>query len=97
MLREASGRARLGVASLTLAHVIAPFTRSVTTLSSSAINRKRLRQRFGRISVSDQSHCGHESRVQRRQLTGYLTLFTAVNCIYAGIKGFKNRGPLSVL
>src|SRR5712691_8950836 len=36
-----------------------PLTRSVITLSSPPIKRKRLRQRFGPISVSDQSHGGH--------------------------------------
>src|SRR6202167_4619143 len=37
----------------------APLARSVITLSRSAMNRKRLWQRFVRISVSDESHCGH--------------------------------------
>lgn len=37
----------------------APLARSDITLSRSAMNRKRLWQRFGRISVSDQSHCRH--------------------------------------
>src|SRR5215469_7779073 len=36
-----------------------PFTRSLTTLSRSAFNRKSLGQRFVRISVSDQSHSWH--------------------------------------
>lgn len=36
----------------------APLARSDITLSSWAMNRKRLWQRFGRISVSDESHCG---------------------------------------
>src|SRR5262249_22425200 len=39
----------------------APLARSVITLSRSAMNRKRLWQRFGRISVSDESHCGHRT------------------------------------
>ena len=44
----------------------APFTRSVTTLSRSAINRKTLGQRFSRISVSDQSHGWHAHSARRR-------------------------------
>jgi hypothetical protein len=52
-----------------MARANAPFTRSVTTLSSLVIKRKSLGQRFGRISVSDQSHGRHGSRAgpgQRR-------------------------------
>src|ERR1035441_2602849 len=42
------------------AYTCAPLGRSVTTLSSSAINRKSLWQRFGPISVSDQSRSAME-------------------------------------
>jgi hypothetical protein len=52
-----------------MARASAPFTRSVTTLSTSANNRKRLGQRFYRISVSDQSHGWHGSRAGRRHWT----------------------------
>ena len=41
------------------AHVFSPLARSVTTLPSYWIKRKTLRQRLGRISVSDESHGGH--------------------------------------
>src|ERR1700684_26383 len=69
VLRESSGGTCVRALRPGTAHAIAPFTRSVTTLSSSAINRKRLGQRFGRISVSDQSHCGHGSRARPRRGT----------------------------
>jgi hypothetical protein len=45
----------------------APLARSYTTFSRSAMNRKRLWQRFGRISVSDESHCGHGMSVGARR------------------------------
>src|ERR1700691_5184917 len=44
----------------------APLARSVIALSRSAMNRKRLWQRFGRISVSDESHCGYGPRAGAR-------------------------------
>ena len=47
------GRGHTGTASL---------ARSYITLSSLPIKRKRLRQRFGPVSVSDQSHAGHLRR-----------------------------------
>src|SRR5215475_454594 len=68
-VRPHAGDCRLGAA-LT----IAPFTRSVTTLSRSAINRKSPGQRFGRISVSDQSHCGHGNSARRGQLSGHASV-----------------------
>jgi hypothetical protein len=68
-----------------MARASAPFTKSVTTLSRSAINRKTLEQRFGRISVSDQSHGWHECSAPPRAsaaLPGVLRLLAIYVILY---------------
>lgn len=53
------GHRRVDIARPSWRRAFSPHARSVTTLPSYSIKRKTLRQRLGRISVSDESHGRH--------------------------------------